>query len=109
MHTDIVAESPKVGMEFMYHRRDGLWLFKVDSMDSDYITYKYKYYKGRKARARVDLQELLDYCDGKPWERGSMNTYERWKKFITRGSEGQDFAVMRIEIVKHLTNPTWVL
>lgn len=107
MDRDIVADSPKLGMTFMYHRRDGLWLFKVSSISGDYIVYDYKYYKGGKARASVEIEELVDWCAGIGWSGGSSNHIDRWKTFIIRGSESGDWIVHRVILVDSNRAPSW--
>jgi len=110
MHRDIVADNPKIGMKFMYHRRDGLWFFKIVSISDEYIRYDYKYYKGGKARKSIELEELVHWCDREcrvGWASGSSNHIDRWKVFITSGSEGSDFPVIRVILVDNLSNPTW--
>ena len=110
MHRDIVANNPKVGMKFMYHRRDGLWLFKIVSISGDYIIYDYKYYKGGKSRKTIELHELVRWCDYEcrvGWAGGSSNHIDRWKVFIASGSSSSEYPVIRLILVDHLSNPTW--
>lgn len=110
MHREIVANSPQLGMTFMYHRRDGLWLFRISTMDSEYIVYEYKYYKGGRRRDRVELEELVDWCKYDcqvGWSRGSSNSFDRWKMFISRGSEESDYPVRRVILVDYMTTPSW--
>jgi hypothetical protein len=110
MHKDIVADNPKVGMEFMYHRRDGLWMFKVASISEGYIIYEYKYYKGSKPRDRLTIEELVHWCDHEckvGWSNGSSNTLERWKMFVSTGGENSDYPVCRVILVDQMADPSW--
>lgn len=110
MHRHLIANHPELEMTFMYHRRDGLWLFRVSSIDGDYVEYKYIYYKGGESRARVDVDTLVDWCENISqvgWSNGSSNSIERWKKFIGYGGEGDDYPLIRVILVDHNTEPSW--
>ncbi len=109
MDREQIANSPTVGMEFMYNRTDGLWLFKVTDVDSDdgHVSYDYKYYKGDRRRSEVSLDELVLWCLSKPWERGSTNSRDRWKVFMVLGSEGGTNMINKVELVGNLREPTW--
>lgn len=108
MDRELLAHSPEKGMEFMYNRTDGLWLFKVTDVDYEgYISYDYKYYKGELRRSEISIDDLVNWCEHKSWERGSTNSMDRWKTFMLRGSEGASNMINKIILVGNLSNPTW--
>jgi hypothetical protein len=109
MHRNLVAYSPELNMEFMYHRSDGLWLFKVIEVSDEYVTYNYKFYRGSQIRRQVTIKELLRWCNDRvEWSGGSINRRDRWERFILDGTNdsSSECSVYRI-ILAEAPEPSW--
>jgi len=106
MHRTFVAMNPTVGLQFMYHRSDGLWLFNVQRIEEAGIYYKYVYYKGREGRMNISLQDLVEYAEERTWKGGSWNKVTRWRRFIL---EPDSATIHRIEVYNGSFEPDWEL
>jgi hypothetical protein len=104
MHRTFVAMNPTVGLEFMYHRSDGLWLFKIDKVRDGKVYYRYVYYKGRENRRHVSLHDLVDYADGRDWKGGTWNAVTKWRRFML---DPESATVQRIEVYNGTFEPDW--